>query len=66
MDEGTSGLDGELEAMLMLEAQRLGVTMDCVAHRPSLVLCHAFKLEFKCDKTHKVSFGLKKLRLVTN
>jgi hypothetical protein len=66
MDEGTSGLDGELEAMLMLDAQRLGVMMDLVAPRPSLAMYHAFKLEFKCDKTHEVAFGLKKLCLVTN
>jgi ABC-type uncharacterized transport system fused permease/ATPase subunit len=66
MDEGTSSLDGELEAMLMLVAQRLGVTMDLVAPRPSLAMYHVFKLEFKCDKTHEGAFGLKKLRLVTN
>jgi hypothetical protein len=66
MDEGTSAMDGELDAMLMLKAQRLGVTMDRVAHRPTLALCHVFKLEFNCDKTHEVAFGLTHLRLVTN
>jgi hypothetical protein len=38
MNEGTSGLDGELEAMLMLDAQRLGVTMDLVTPKPLLVM----------------------------